>query len=112
MSKHPHAKQNLDAMLHPPDSKKARERRDLEAGDGITGVPMTPLDPNAVSSTEFFGAFSDEIQDLGPKERDLLVEHAFKHRALRARRPVIWVPRDTLGVSDDEIRRTHKLTEW
>ena len=109
---YPQAKQTVDALLHPPDSKKAREQRDLEAGDAITGVPLTPIHRDPVSSTEFFGAFSDEIQDLGPRERDLLVEHAFKHRALRARRPVIWIPRDELGVSDDEIRRTHRLTDW
>ena len=112
LAPHAHAKQNIDALLHPPDSKKAREKRDLEAQSGATGVPVSPTNPNPVSTTEYFGAFSDEIQDLGPRERDLLVEHAFKHRALRARRPVIWVPRDDLGVSDDEIRRTHKVTEW
>ena len=58
-----------------------------------------------------FSDLNDEIQDLTPEERDKLVQRAFQHSALRARRPVIWIPRDSLGVSDDEIRRTQKLTE-
>ena len=43
--------------------------------------------------------------DLTPDQRDVLVQKAFQHSALRARRPVIWIPRDELGVSDDEVRR-------
>ncbi|KAL8805094.1 MAG: hypothetical protein Q9182_002184 [Xanthomendoza sp. 2 TL-2023] len=58
-----------------------------------------------------FSGLHDEIEDLTPEERDKLVQRAFQHSALRARRPVIWVPRDDLGVSDDEVRRTQKLSE-
>lgn len=54
-----------------------------------------------------FGHFVDTIEDLTAAERDTLVQRAFYHEALRARRPVIWIPRDDLGVSDDEIRRTN-----
>ncbi|QDS77332.1 hypothetical protein FKW77_005054 [Venturia effusa] len=58
-----------------------------------------------------FGTFSDEIEDLTPEERDMLVRRAFQHEALRSRRPVIWIPRDDLGISDDEIRRTKAFSE-
>jgi hypothetical protein len=58
-----------------------------------------------------FGNFSDEIEDLTPEERDMLVRRAFQHEALRARRPVIWIPRDDLGISDDEIRRTQAFSD-
>ncbi|GIZ46519.1 hypothetical protein CKM354_000964500 [Cercospora kikuchii] len=57
-----------------------------------------------------FGDFADEIEDLTPEDRDLLVRYAFQHSALRARRPVVWIPRDTLGVSDDEIKRAKKMS--
>jgi len=53
-----------------------------------------------------FGGFTDTIEDLTAAERDKLVQMAFQHFALRARRPVVWIPRDDIGVSDDEIRRT------
>ena len=57
-----------------------------------------------------FAGIHDELEDLTPEERDELVRRAFQHEALRARRPVIWIPRDDLGVSDDEIRRTQRLS--
>ena len=58
-----------------------------------------------------FAGINDEIEDLTPDERDKLVRRAFQHQALRARRPAIWIPRDDLGVSDDEIRRTQQFSK-
>ena len=57
-----------------------------------------------------YGGFADEIEDLTPEERDILVKNAFQHYALRARRPVLWIPRDDIGVSDDEVRRTREYS--
>ncbi len=34
------------------------------------------------------------------------------HSALRARRPVVWFPKDDLGVSDDEVRRGKAVSEY
>lgn len=56
-----------------------------------------------------YGGYTDEIEDLSPDERDLLVKHAFQHYALRARRPILWIPRDDIGVSDDEVKRTREF---
>jgi len=64
---------------------------------------------NAIGEALFSG-INDEIEDLTPDERDKLVQRAFQHEALRARRPVVWIPRDDLGVSDDEIRRTQEFS--
>lgn len=58
-----------------------------------------------------FAGIHDELEDLTPEERDQLVQRAFLHEALRARRPVIWIPRDDIGVSDDEIYRTQRFSE-
>ncbi|KAL2153258.1 hypothetical protein VTH82DRAFT_4413 [Thermothelomyces myriococcoides] len=78
--------------------RKERRQRDLEAqramGDAL------------------FGGYCDVIEDLTPQERDVLVRKAFQHSALRARRPVVWIPRDDIGVSDDEIRRTNEFSGW
>ncbi|KAF3767660.1 hypothetical protein M406DRAFT_90197 [Cryphonectria parasitica EP155] len=54
-----------------------------------------------------FGDYADEIEDLNPADRDEKIRKAFTHSALRARRPVVWIPRDDIGVSDDEVRRTN-----
>ena len=91
-------------VLHPRQAKLAKENpdafKDIEAQRARE------------EHDRLFGNTSDEIEDLTPDERDALIERAFRHRALRARRPVIWIPRDDLGVSDDEIRRTHAMTDF
>ncbi|KAE8383411.1 hypothetical protein BDV26DRAFT_138621 [Aspergillus bertholletiae] len=58
-----------------------------------------------------FAGIHDELEDLTPTERDQLVQRAFQHDALRAKRPVIWIPRDDLGVSDDEVYRTQRFSK-
>jgi len=58
-----------------------------------------------------FSDIKDELEDLTVEERDKLVQHAFQHEALRSKRPVIWIPRDELGVSDDEIYRCQRFSK-
>lgn len=72
-------------------------------------VEAQRMGTNAMGEALFSG-INDEIEDLTPEERDKLVKRAFQHEALRARRPVIWVPRDDLGISDDEISRIQKFS--
>lgn len=57
-----------------------------------------------------YSGYSDELEDLTPEERDTLIRYSFQHAALRARRPVVWIPRDILGVSDDEIARCTQMS--
>ncbi|KAI1197538.1 DUF221-domain-containing protein [Nemania serpens] len=77
--------------------RNERRQKDLEAQRAI--------------GEALYGGFHDEIEDLTPEERDVLVRRAFVHSALRARRPTLWIPRDDLGVSDDEVRRTRELSD-
>lgn len=77
--------------------RKQRREKELEAQRAI--------------GEALYGGFADEIEDLTPEERDQLVKAAFTHSAIRARRPVVWIPRDDLGVSDDEVRRTNEYSE-
>lgn len=77
--------------------REERRKKDLEAQRAI--------------GEALYGGYHDEIEDLTPEERDVLVQHAFKHAALRARRPTVWIPRDDLGISDDEIYRTNQFSD-
>jgi calcium permeable stress-gated cation channel len=77
--------------------RRARRERDLEAQRAM--------------GEALYGGFNDEIEDLTPQERDQLVRKAFQHYAMRARRPTVWIPRDDLGVSDDEIQRTKEFSD-
>jgi len=54
---------------------------------------------------------NDELENLDPEERDMLISVAFMHPVLRETRPSVWIPTDESGVSDDEVRRTRELSE-
>lgn len=62
-------------------------------------------------SDALYSGVNDELEDLTPDQRDALVQRAFQHEALRSRRPVIWLPRDELGVSDDEVLRIGRFAQ-
>jgi hypothetical protein len=86
-----------------PTVKRMREKL---AQDTEAQGPST----NAIGHALFAG-INDELEDLTPDERDQLVQRAFQHEALRMKRPVIWIPRDDLGVSDDEVFRTQRFSK-
>lgn len=89
-----------------PSMPTIRAIRKKLAMDTESQAPAT----HAIGQSLFSG-IHDELEDLTPEERDQLVQRAFQHEALRMRRPVIWIPRDDMGVSDDEIFRTQRLTK-
>ena len=63
-------------------------------------------------TTAIFANIHDELEDLSAEQRDTLVQRAFQHSATRARRPVIWLPRDQLCVSDDEVLRLGACSQF
>ncbi|KAL7789027.1 hypothetical protein V8C37DRAFT_386990 [Trichoderma ceciliae] len=87
----------MDNNSQAAEYRRKQRRKDLEAQRAI--------------GEALYGGIHDEIEDLTPDERDVLVRHAFLHSALRARRPIVWIPRDDLGISDDEVRRTRSYSE-
>ncbi|KKY28924.1 putative phosphate metabolism protein 7 [Diplodia seriata] len=74
-----------------------------------------PVDPEIAKTPQtagyLFEGYHDELEDLTPDERDVLVRKAFEHAALRMTKPCIWIPRDEFGISDDEIRHTAALSD-
>ena len=95
-------------------NKLRRAVYDKPTANGNTANPQTTkaqdIEAQKTVGDVLFSGFADELEDLTPDERDLLVRYAFQHSALRAKRPVIWIPRDRLGVSDDEIKRAKKMS--
>lgn len=96
---------------NPATRDKSPPRRVLDQLNNLNPLLGRPKDIEAQRvargklADALFAGVSDELEDLTPEQRDTLVQRAFQHSALRARRPVIWIPRDELGVSDDEVRR-------
>ena len=58
-----------------------------------------------------FAESKTQLEQLSLEERDYLVRHAFQHEAMRWKRPVIWIPKDELGVSDDEIYLSQRFSK-
>ncbi|KAF5962905.1 hypothetical protein FBULB1_13732 [Fusarium bulbicola] len=52
---------------------------------------------------------STKLQELTGTEREDLEATAFDHIALNSRQPTVWIPKDSLGVSEDEIRQTNQF---
>ncbi|KNG89489.1 hypothetical protein ANOM_002241 [Aspergillus nomiae NRRL 13137] len=92
---------NSDSSV--PTVQRIREK--VVADAEAQGPPTNQVAP------ALFAGIHDELEDLTPEERDQLVQRAFQHDALRAKRPVIWIPRDDLGVSDDEVYRTQRFSK-
>ena len=86
----------------------SRQMREAVAQDAEAQGPVAH---HKRHSQALFAGIQDELEDLTPDERDQLVQRAFQHDALRAKRPVIWIPRDDLGVSDDEVYRTQRFSK-
>ncbi|KAK4691032.1 calcium permeable stress-gated cation channel, partial [Lecanoromycetidae sp. Uapishka_2] len=101
---------NVNSPSQPGKVVSPHHRQHHHAQSKTPDVEAQRMGTNTIGDALFSG-INDEIEDLTPDERDKLVQRAFQHEALRARRPVIWIPRDDLGVSDDEIMRTKEFSK-
>ena len=86
-------------VYHVPERKHTRPPTDLESQSSEN------------LGRALFSEVKNDLEDLTIEERDRLVRRAFQHEALRSKRPVIWIPRDELGVSDDEIYRCQRFSK-
>lgn len=51
------------------------------------------------------GSYPDELTDLNPRERQAELKAAFQDPVTREPAPVIWIPQDEAGCSDDAVRQ-------
>jgi calcium permeable stress-gated cation channel len=90
--------------------------RPLAQGRAFVLPPQTEVEAQetarAKEAYQLYGNIPDDLEVLTVEQRDTLVNRAFRHSALREKRPCVWIPRDRLGVSDDEVRNTEKFTTW
>ncbi|KAA8901896.1 hypothetical protein TRICI_005974 [Trichomonascus ciferrii] len=60
--------------------------------------PTIPKDPR-----DIFDGIETEFSNLTNEQQEHLIEQSYYHRAIRAKRPCLWIPHDPLGIADDEI---------
>lgn len=92
-----------------------RHESSIRPGDTLGSVPDARVEHRGVKramTDALFGGIPDELEDLEAWEREQLVIPAFQHEAIRSRRPIVWIPRDNLGISLDEIEQTRKYSEY
>jgi hypothetical protein len=87
------------------------------AEKGLTEAPVTP--PKANIFTKFFrpDRYSSyhELRKLVPTTEILPVyseeaeRHAYSHPSITAQAPLLWIPRDALGVSSQEVAHTMRV---
>ncbi|KAG8677868.1 hypothetical protein FPOAC1_003896 [Fusarium poae] len=66
--------------------------------------------PHAHTVDSVITEFPTTLKDIPEEDRELLVNDAFKHYALTVEEPTIWIPRDKLGVSDDEVYQCKQVS--
>ncbi|KAL9014700.1 MAG: hypothetical protein Q9173_000649 [Seirophora scorigena] len=84
-----------DVQVHLPELPNASRRREVadQLSAAIAGYP-------------------DELTDLTPDERVAQLKAAFQDPVTRESAPVIWIPQDRAGVSEDAIRQAKKYGQY
>ena len=113
-----HGAKHILARLNQPlnESRLAELESDLRQAQSYIGnrfivrerdiVPLMMNDP----ISKIIMQHNDELENLTAEERDMLVSVAFTHPVLREPKPSVWIPRDDLAVSDDEVQRTRDFS--
>ena len=79
----------LHALVPEPTGKSRRREVADQLAAAIAGYP-------------------DELEDLSPDEREAELKAAFQDPVTREPAPVIWIPQDPAGISEDVIKQTTK----
>lgn len=111
------AKSILARLNRPLDEERLKQlEKELEEAETFAGNAFIPRRRDVEAQmmndpiSKIILQHNDELETLEPDERDMLISVAFTHPLLRAPRPCVWIPRDELGVSDDECRRTREFS--
>ncbi|KAL8795394.1 MAG: hypothetical protein Q9195_002135 [Heterodermia aff. obscurata] len=56
--------------------------------------------------------FPDELTDLSPEDREVQLKAAFQDPVTREPAPVIWIPQDPAGVSEDAIKQAKRYGRY
>ncbi|KAK5242258.1 hypothetical protein LTS03_009062 [Exophiala xenobiotica] len=111
------AKRILERLHRPLDEAKLVElESDLSRAEAYVSHSLVPRKRQITALmmndpiSRIIMQHNDDLEALTTEERDMLVSVAFTHPVLRHPKPSVWIPRDDVGVSDDEVRRTRALS--
>ncbi|KAL8959514.1 MAG: hypothetical protein Q9183_005618 [Haloplaca sp. 2 TL-2023] len=81
----------MDMQIHLPESAGVNRRR--EVGDQMAAA---------------IAGYPDELTDLTPDERVAQLKAAFQDPVTRESAPVIWIPQDAAGISENAVAQSKK----
>jgi hypothetical protein len=113
-----HAKRILARLNRPLDETRLTQlENDLAQIEERVGNTLIPRHKDIEAQmmndpiSKIIMQHNDELDDLDPEERDILLSVAFTHPIMRKTKPSVWIPQDDVMVSDDEVRRTRELSD-
>ncbi|KAL8726447.1 MAG: hypothetical protein Q9166_006725 [cf. Caloplaca sp. 2 TL-2023] len=98
------------------NARKAMSRRKKDTAVRITNIQLhLPEPPNISRRREVadqlsaaIAGYPDELTDLTPDERAAQLKASFQDPVTRESAPVIWIPQDAAGISNDVIKQANK----
>ncbi|KAL8895732.1 MAG: hypothetical protein Q9207_008042 [Kuettlingeria erythrocarpa] len=102
------------------NARKALLRLEKDTAARITNIQTRLLEqPHSSRRREVadqlsaaIAGYPDELTDLTPEERAAQLKAAFQDPVTRESAPVIWIPQDPAGISDDVIKQSKKYGKY
>ncbi|KAL9017671.1 MAG: hypothetical protein Q9185_005005 [Variospora sp. 1 TL-2023] len=114
----PEQEKNMSTTAHNARSALTRLRRETTARITEMQIHLPEL-PNISRRREVadqlsaaIAGYPDELTDLSPDERAAQLKAAFQDPVTREPAPVVWVPQDPAGVSEDALRQARKYGRY
>ena len=101
-------------------ARRALARLKKETSARVTELHAHLAEPNGSSRRQevadqlaaAIAGYPDELEDLSPDERQAELKAAFQDPVTREPAPVIWIPQDPAGISEDVMKQTAKYGRY
>ncbi|KAI7380674.1 hypothetical protein KC328_g12653 [Hortaea werneckii] len=90
----------------------ATQVRSPHHGDERDGTAPTRKDDVADQLGAAIAGYPDDLVDLTPAERAAELRAAYQDPVTREPAPVVWIPQDAAGVSDDSVAQSKKYGKY
>ncbi|KAI6859031.1 hypothetical protein D0864_02105 [Hortaea werneckii] len=90
----------------------AAQVRSPHHGDERDGTAQTRKDDVADQLGAAIAGYPDDLVDLTPAERAAELRAAYQDPVTREPAPVVWIPQDAAGVSDDSVAQSKKYGKY
>ena len=102
------------------DARTALSKLKRDTMAKVADIQLHLLEPSSVSRRQEVGdqlsaaiaGYPDELIDLTPEARAAQLTAAFQDPVTREPAPIIWIPQDPAGISEDAIKQSQKYGRY